>query len=107
VSTWDCAPLDSALAARDTGEVVALLRELRQKMGIVEELEPDNRMLREYQNMRGWFIIELRRIRASLELGLRGRGISQRERKIAAEHLQYIALVESEIEAESGGDTAH
>jgi hypothetical protein len=30
------------------------------KLGIVEELEPDNEMLREYQYMRGWAIIELR-----------------------------------------------
>jgi hypothetical protein len=64
-------------------------------------------MLQEYQNMRGWVIIELRRIRASLELALRRRGITQRERKIAAEQLHFVALVESEIKTESGGDTAH
>jgi hypothetical protein len=93
--------------ARETGEVVALLRELREKMGIVEEFEPDNRMLQEYQNMRGWVIIELRRIRASLELALHRQGINQRERKIAAEHLHFVALVESEIASDSGGDTAH
>jgi hypothetical protein len=72
--------------ARETGEIVALLRELRESMRIVEELDPDNSMLREYQSTRGWVIIEPRRIRASLELALRG--ISRRERKIAAEHLR-------------------
>ncbi len=84
-----------------------MLRQLREKMALVEELEPDNRMLQEYQHMRGWAIIELRRIRASAELELRQRGISARERKAAAEHLQLVALVESEIEFESGRDTAH
>jgi hypothetical protein len=91
--------------ARETAEVVAVHRQLREKMGVVEELEPDSRMLREYQHMRGWVIIELRRIRAGVELHLRRRDISARERKIAAEHLNPIALVESEFEL--SGDTAH
>jgi hypothetical protein len=56
--------------ARETGEIVALFREFREKMGIVEELEPDNRMLCEYRNLRGWDIIELRRVRALAELDL-------------------------------------
>ena len=59
--------------ACDTSEIVALLRKLREEMGIFEELEPDNRMLREYQYMRGWAIIELRRIRALVELDLERR----------------------------------
>jgi hypothetical protein len=82
--------------ALETAEVVAVLRQLREKMGVVEELEPDNWMLRDYQHMRGWAIIELRRIRAGVELELCRQGASRRERKIAAEHLQLIALVESE-----------
>ena len=82
-----------------------MLRELREKMGVVEELEPDNRTLREYQHMRGWAIIELRRIRAGVELDLRRRDISARERKAAAEDLHLISLVESEFANE--GDTAH
>jgi len=93
--------------ARETGEIVALFRELREKMGIVEELEPDNRMLCEYRSLRGWAIIELRRVRALAELDLQRQDISRRERKIAAEHLHFVALVESEIETESGGETAH
>ena len=91
--------------ARETAEIVALLRQLRERMGIVEELEPDNRMLREYQHMRGWAIIELRRIRAGVELELRRQGVSAQERKIAAEHLQLVALVESELA--SDGDAAN
>jgi len=71
--------------ARETSEIVALLRELREKMEIVEELEPDNEMLREYQYMRGWAIIELRRARALVELHLQRQDISRREHKIAAE----------------------
>jgi hypothetical protein len=43
---------------RETAEIVALLRDLREKMALVEELEPDNRMLREYRYMRGWAIID-------------------------------------------------
>ena len=86
-------------------EIVALLRELRERMGVVEELEPDNRMLREYQHMRGWAIIELRRIRAAIELDLRRRDISAQERKNAAQHLHLISLFESEFAIE--GDTAH
>jgi hypothetical protein len=93
--------------ARETSEIVALLRQLREKMGVVEELEPDNTMLREFQHMRGWAIIELRRIRAGVELNLRRRDISARERKAAAGHLHLISLVESEIDVDSGGDTAH
>ncbi len=93
--------------ARETSEVVGLLRQLREKMALVEELEPDNRMLREYQHMRGWVIIELRRIRALAELDLRRRDISARERRTAEGHLHLVALVESEIESDSGGDTAH
>jgi hypothetical protein len=61
--------------ARETSEIVVLLRE---KMGIVEELEPDNRMLREYRHMCGWAISELRRIRALAELDLERHGISRR-----------------------------
>jgi hypothetical protein len=91
--------------ARETAEIVVLLRQLREKMGVVEELEPDNRMLREYQHMRGWAIIELRRIRAGAELELRQRGLSARERKYVADQLHLIALVESEFEASD--DTAH
>jgi hypothetical protein len=49
--------------------------------------------------MRGWAIIELHRIRAGVELELRRRDISARERKAAAEHLHLISLVESEIDA--------
>jgi len=93
--------------ARDTGEVVALLRALRERMGLIEELEPDSRMLREYRHMCGWCIIELRRIRALAELDLQRPDISRRERRIAAEHLDFVALVASEIEAEAGADTAH
>jgi hypothetical protein len=93
--------------ARETVEIVALFRELREKMGLVEELEPDNRMLREYRNLRGWAIIELRRVRALTELDLQRRDISRRQRKVAAEQLHFVALVESEIGAESGRDTAH
>jgi hypothetical protein len=62
-------------------------------------------MLREYQHMRGWVIIELRRIRQGIELELRRQDVSARERKIAAEHLHLVALVESEFEL--SGDTAH
>ena len=91
--------------ARGTMETIAVLRQLREKMGIVEELEPDCRMLRDYQHMLGWAIIELRRIRAGVELALRRRDLTARERKTAAEHLQLIALVESEFE--SSDDTAH
>ncbi len=91
--------------ARETAEVVAVLRQLREKMAVVEELEPDSRMLRDYQHMIGWSIIELRRIRLGLEVELRRQGASARERKVAAEHLHLIALVESEFE--SRGDTAH
>jgi hypothetical protein len=93
--------------ARETGEVVTLLRELREKMGIVEEFEPDNRMLRDYHYMRRWAIIELRRIRALVELHLERQDIGRRERKIVAEQFHLVALVESEIESDSGGDTAH
>jgi hypothetical protein len=91
--------------ARDTAEIVALLRQLREKMGIVEELEPGSRMIREYQHICGWAIIELRRIRAGAELELRQRGLSARERKYVADQLHLIALVESEFEASD--DTAH
>jgi hypothetical protein len=91
--------------ARGTREIVALLRQLREKMGLLEEFEPDNRMLREYQHVRGWAIIELRRIRYGAELALRRRDISARERKAAVEHLHLVALIESEFE--SNGDTAH
>jgi len=62
-------------------------------------------MLREYQHMRGWAIIELRRIRAGAELELRRRDISPRERKSATDHLHLISLMESEF-ADSV-DTAH
>jgi hypothetical protein len=85
--------------ACETAEIVALLRELREKMGLVVELEPDNRMLREYQHIRGWAIIELRRIRTSAELELRRQSLSARERKYVADQLHLIALVESEFEA--------
>jgi hypothetical protein len=91
--------------ARETMEIIALLRQLREKMRLLEELEPDNRMLREYQHVRRWAIIELRRIRNGAELELRRRDISARERKAAVEHLHLVALVESEFE--SSGDTAH
>ena len=93
--------------ARETAEIVAMLRELREKMGVVEDLEPDNKMLRDYQHMRGWAIIELRRLRQGVELDLRREGISRREREIAAKDLHLVALVESEIEFDSGEDTAH
>jgi hypothetical protein len=91
--------------AGETAEIVALLRQLRERMGVVEELERDNRMLVDYQHMRGWAVIELRRIRAGLELELRRRDISARERKAVAEHLHHISLVESEFGSED--DTAH
>ncbi len=91
--------------SRETAEIVALLRELREKIGLVEALEPDNRMLRDYQHMRGWAIIELRRIRQAAELELRRRDISPRERKSVKDHLNLIALVESEFE--SNRDTEH
>jgi hypothetical protein len=91
--------------ACETAEIVALLRDLREKMGLVEEIEPGNRMLREYQHMRGWAIIELRRIRAGAELELRQRGLSARERKYVTDQLHLIALVESEFE--DSDDTAH
>ena len=96
---------DISKTARETMEIVAMLRQLREKMGLVEELEPDNRMLQEYQHMRGWAIIELRRIRQGAELELRRRDISARERKSVAEHLHLISLMESEF-ADSI-DTAH
>ncbi len=83
--------------ARETMKTVAMLRQLREKMALVEELEPDNRMLREYEHMRGWAIIELRRIRAGVELDLRRRDISPRERKSATDHLHLISLMESEF----------
>jgi hypothetical protein len=98
-------PARVSKTAREISEIVALLRRLREKMGVVEELEPNNTMLREYQHMRGWAIIELRRIRAGVELELRRRGINARERKVVAEHLHLISLVESEFGSE--GDTAH
>jgi hypothetical protein len=85
--------------ACETAEIVALLRDLREKMGLLEELEPDNSTLREYQNIRGWAIIELRRMRTSAELELRRQGLSARERKYVADQLNLIALVESEFEA--------
>jgi hypothetical protein len=85
--------------ACETAEIVALLRELREKMASLEELEPDNRTVREYQNIRGWAIIELRRMRTSAELELRRQGLSARERKYVAGQLHLIALVESEFEA--------
>jgi hypothetical protein len=88
-----------------TAEIVALLRDLREKMGLVEELEPGNRMLREYQHIRGWAIIELRRIRTSAELDLRRQGLSARERKYVADQLHLITLVESEFASDS--DTTH
>jgi hypothetical protein len=91
--------------ACETAEIVALLRDLREKMGLVEEIEPGNRMLREYQHIRGWAIIELRRIRTSAELDLRRKGLSARERKYVADQLHLIALVESEFS--SDGDTTH
>jgi hypothetical protein len=37
------------------------------RRGKSEEFEPDNGMLRDYQHLRGWAIIELRRIRAGIE----------------------------------------
>jgi hypothetical protein len=92
-------------SARETAEVVALLRELRGKMRIVEEVEPDNDMLQEYQNWCGRTIMDLRRIRGCTEFELRRRDISARERKAATVDLCLIALVESEFE--SSGDTAH
>jgi hypothetical protein len=39
--------------ALEMAEIVGLLRQLRERMGVVEELEPDNRMLGEYRHMRG------------------------------------------------------
>lgn len=51
------------------------------KWGWVEELEPDNRMIREYQHMRGWAIIELRRLRAGAEWELRHARLTKAERK--------------------------
>jgi hypothetical protein len=90
--------------ALKTAEIVAVLRQLRERMALVEEFEPDNRMLREYRHMRGWVIIELRRLRLGAELELHRQDVSVRERKTAAEHLHLIALVESEFE--SSGDTA-
>jgi hypothetical protein len=86
-------------------EIVAMLRQLREKMPLVQELEPDSRMLRDYKNMRGWAIIELRRIRAGVELELRRLDVKARERKVATDHLQLIALVESEFASDN--DTAH
>lgn len=68
---------------RETAEIVAMLRQLREKMALVEQCEPENPMLRDYQYMRGWAIIELRRIRAAVELELRRRASTARERKIA------------------------
>jgi hypothetical protein len=91
--------------ASEIAEIVALLRDLREKMALVEEFEPDNRMLRDYQHIRGWAIIELRRMRTSAELELRRQGLSARERKYVADQLNLIALVESEFEASD--DTAH
>ena len=82
-----------------------MLRDLREKMGLVEELEPGNRMLREYQHIRGWAIIELRRIRTSAELDLCRQGLSARERKYVADQLHLITLVESEFASDS--DTTH
>jgi hypothetical protein len=73
--------------------------ELPEKMALVEEIEPGNRTLLEYQHMRGGAIIELRRIRTSAELDLRQHGLSSRERKYVADQLNLIALVESEFEA--------
>jgi hypothetical protein len=93
--------------ACETAEIVALLRELREKMGLVEEIEPGNRMLREYQHMRGWAIIELRRIRAGLELDLRRRDISARERKVTVERLNIITLLQSEFEATDDRHPGH
>jgi hypothetical protein len=88
---------------REIAEIVALLRDLREKMGLVEELEPDNGMLREYLHICGWAIIELRRMRTSAELELRRQGLSARERKYVAGQLHLIALVESEFEATDDG----
>lgn len=62
-------------------------------------------MLQEYRHMRGWAIIELRRIRHGAELELRRKDISPRERKSATDHLHLISLMESEF-ADSV-DTAH
>jgi len=75
-------------------------------MGELEELELDNRMLREYQHVRGWAIIELRRLRQGVELALRRQEMSPRARKAATKHLQLISLVESEFVSETA-DTAH
>jgi hypothetical protein len=49
---------------RETMEIVAMLRQLCEKMALVEELEPDSPTLRDYRHMQGWAIIELRRIGA-------------------------------------------
>lgn len=56
--------------------------------------------------MLGWAIIELRRIRAGVELELRRPGISARERKAAAERLNLITLLQSEFDA-SDDDPGH
>lgn len=92
---------------RETAEIVALLRQLREKMTVVEEFEPDNPMLSDYQHTRGWGIVELRRIRAAVELALRRCGGTARERKVATEQLRAITLMESEFASEEGVDTAH
>jgi hypothetical protein len=89
---------------RETMEMVAMLQ-LRKKMALLEDREPDSRMLRDCRHMLGWPIIELRRIRAGVELELRRLDARARERKIATEHLQLIALVESEFVRD--GYTAH
>ena len=86
-------------SARDTAEIVALLRELREKMALVEELEPDNTMLRDYQYFRGWAIVELRRIRAAVELQLYRRGVRALEKTVVRDTLDLITLVESELQS--------
>jgi hypothetical protein len=86
--------------ASESADVMSMLRRLRESIGQIEDLEPGQEKLRrDYQHMLGWAIIELRRIRAGLELDLLRRGISARERKATAERLNLITLLQSEFEA--------
>jgi hypothetical protein len=51
---------------RETPEAIAMLRQPREKMALVQELEPDRAILSDYRNVLGRGIIELRRIRAGV-----------------------------------------
>jgi hypothetical protein len=90
--------------ARETGEIVSLLRELREKMGIVEELSQTTKCS---ANTSTCAAGQSSNCAGFAHWSNCTQDISPRERKIGAEHLHLVALVEFEIEVDSGGDTAH